>query len=234
MFPVGLIDHIVSGWSPDRLAPPFFCVPTVGPAVQDLTHALSSDTPVYPGDPPVRLDPHATHEADGYRVTAVSLGTHAGTHVDAPAHVVSDGATLDAFPVERFSFDARLVDLRPLSDGDRVGVEALPPADCDLLVLRTGWDAHWGTDRYRRHPVVTPEAAAWCADRGCDLALDAPSPDPHDSDRLPAHRVLFQSDRLLLENLTNLAGLPRRFRLHAYPLALANTDGAPVRAVADV
>jgi kynurenine formamidase len=202
--------------------------------MQDLTHSLTSETPTHPGDPPVELHAHATHDRDGYRVTAVSFGSHAGTHVDAPAHVDPDGATLDAFPIERFSFDTRLVDLCPVSDGERIGVDALPPVDCDLLLLRTGWDAHWGTDRYADHPVVTPEAAAWCADRGCDLALDAPSPDPRDSTELPAHHALLGADRLLIENLTNLGGLPRRFRLHAYPLALGDVDGAPVRAVADV
>lgn len=202
--------------------------------MQDLTHSLSSQTPTYPEDPPVELRPHATHQTEGYRVTAVSFGSHAGTHVDAPAHVEPDGATLGAFPPERFSFDTRLVDLRPLSDRERVDVEDLPPVDCDLLLLYTGWDAYWGTDRYYRHPVVTPEAAAWCADRGLDLALDTPSPDPHGSAELPAHHALFGADRLLLENLTNLEGLPRRFRLHAYPLALADADGAPVRAVAEV
>lgn len=202
--------------------------------MQDLTHSLTAETPTYPDDPPVQLRPHATHEADGYRVTAVSFGSHTGTHVDAPAHVDPDGATLDAFPLDRFSFDARVVDLRPLSDTERIGVGALPPVDCDLLLVRTGWDAHWGTDRYHRHPVVTPEAAAWCADRGFDLALDAPSPDPHGSADLPAHRALLGANRLLIENLTNLDGLPRRFRLHAFPLALADTDGAPVRAAADI
>lgn len=202
--------------------------------MQDLTHSLTSETPTYPDDPPVQLRSHATHDADGYRVTAVRFGTHAGTHVDAPAHVEPDGATLDAFPLERFSADTRLVDLRPLPDRERIGVDALPPVDAELLLLRTGWDAHWGTDRYYRHPALTPEAAAWCADREYDVALDAPSPDPHGSAGLPAHHALLGADRLVFENLTNLAGLPRRFRLHAYPLALAGADGAPVRAVADV
>lgn len=202
--------------------------------MQDLTHRLDDSTPVYPGDPPVELRPHATHEADGYRVTRVSLGSHAGTHVDAPAHTEPDGATLDAFPPERFSFDARLVDLRARSAGARIGVDDLPSVDCDLLVLRTGWDVHWGTDRYADHPALTPAAAARCADEGYDVGLDAPSPDPRGSADLPAHRALLGANRLLLENLTNLDDLPRRFRLHAYPLALADADGAPVRAVAAV
>lgn len=204
----------------------------------DLSRQLANDTPVYPGDPPVKLQSHATHEADGYRVTDMRLGSHAGTHVDAPAHTEPDGATIDEFPPERFAFDAHLVDLRSLDARDPIEVDSLPaagdvPSDCDLLVLRTGWARHWGTDRYADHPFMTPEAAAWCAEEGYDVALDAPSPDPRGSDALPAHHELLGSDRLILENLCALDGLPRRFRLHAYPLALAGADGAPIRAVAD-
>jgi kynurenine formamidase len=103
--------------------------------------------------------------------------------------------------------------------------------DVDLLVCRTGWDAHWGTDRYHDHPHLAPAAAAWCADRGLSVGLDAASPDPFGDADLPAHGALLGNDCLLVENLRNLGGLPRRFRLLAFPLPVA-VDGSPVRAVA--
>lgn len=204
---------------------------------RDLTHPLSSATPVYPGDPPIRVDPHATMAADGYRVAAARLGSHAGTHVDAPAHTEPDGATLDSFPVDRFSLAARLatVDVGP---GGVVGPADLPAAgdlsaDVDALVVRTGWAARWDEGRYwTDHPTLAPAAAERLAAAGLDVALDLPSPDPGAGD-LPAHRVLLGADRLVLENLTNLEDLPREFRLRALPLALADADGAPVRAVAE-
>jgi kynurenine formamidase len=242
--------------------------------VQDCSHPLDAATPTYPGDPPVTVEPHATHDADGYRVTRLGLGSHAGTHVDAPAHTEPDGATLDALSVDRFAFDALLVDCRDVGahgeisverlvrafddagvdapgdadgDTDPVGetdagpggdtdVDAGPGGDTDddavdLLVCRTGWDAHWGTDRYHDHPHLAPAAAEWCADRGLSVGLDAASPDPFGDADLPAHHALLGSDRVLVENLTNLAGLPRRFRLLAFPLPVA-VDGSPVRAVA--
>ncbi|WP_224267896.1 cyclase family protein [Haloprofundus salinisoli] len=206
--------------------------------MKDLSHPLSPDTSVYPGDPPVRLDPHATHAADGYRVTDIGVGSHAGTHVDAPSHVLEDGDPLSAFPVSRFRLDAALVDLRPLDAGATVSIAALeaadPAPDCDLLVLRTGWDVHWGTDRYYDHPSLPPEAATWCADRGYDVALDCASPDPFGSTDLRAHRALSGTNRLIFENLRlGDAELPGQFRLHAYPLSFVGVDGSPVRAVAE-
>jgi kynurenine formamidase len=226
--------------------------------VQDCSHPLDAATPTYPGDPPVTVEPHATHDADGYRVTRLGLGSHAGTHVDAPAHTEADGATLDTLSVERFAFEALLVDCRDVGAHGEIGVERLAgafadagldadgetedggtttdtdtadAADVDLLVCRTGWDAHWGTERYHDHPYLAPAAAEWCADRGLSVGLDAASPDPFGDADLPAHGALLGNDCLLVENLTNLGGLPRRFRLFAFPLPVA-VDGSPVRAVA--
>lgn len=204
----------------------------------DLSHPLSSTTPVYPGDPPVRLDPHASHAADGYRVTDLRLGTHAGTHVDAPSHVLEDGDPLSAFPVSRFRLDAELVDLRPLDAEAVISTAALETADlspdAEVLVLKTGWDRHWGTDEYHDHPFLSPDAAAWCADSGYDVALDCASPDPFVSAELPAHRALLERNQLIFENLRLPdSDLPNRFRLHAYPLSFDGVDGSPVRAVAE-
>lgn len=193
--------------------------------------------PTYPGDPAVSASPHATHEADGYRVTALSLGSHTGTHVDAPAHLDPDGKTLAAYPPERFVFDARVVDCRGVGAEGTVVTADLEAATgddvaaADLLLLHTGWADHWGTDRYHDHPSLAPAAAEWCADRGLSVGLDAPSPDPFGDDALPAHHALFDADLLLLENLTNLGGLPARCRISAFPVF--GGDGSPVRVVAE-
>jgi len=209
--------------------------------VRDLSHPLGPSTQVYPGDPPVEASPHATHDEDGYRVTRLSLGTHSGTHVDAPSHTEPDGRTLDDFPVDAFAFDARLVDCTDCGPRDAIERAALPETDAEMLVLRTGWADRWGTDAYLDHPYLAPAAAAWCAERGYHVALDAlsvdPTPTPNagpgEPDGVPAHHELLGADRLVVENLTNLAGLPGRFTLRAYPLPVAAADGAPVRAVVE-
>jgi kynurenine formamidase len=205
----------------------------------DLSHPIESGMQTYPGDPPVWVEPHAEFTTEGYRVSALSMGTHAGTHVDAPSHTQSAGATLGTYGIEAFRFDARLVDVR-LGARAPITVADLPgEPDADLLVLHTGWDDHWGTDRYRDHPFLTREAAAWCADHGSHVATDAlsvdPTPSPNAGEEEPdgfvAHDALLGAGRLVYENLTGLDRLPSRFTLHAYPLAV-DADGAPVRAVA--
>jgi kynurenine formamidase len=207
-------------------------------ATYDLSHAVESGMQTYPGDPAVRLEPHATVDADGCRVTALALGSHTGTHVDAPSHTETGGRTLGSYPPEAFRFDAQVADVR-IGAHTPIGVADLPdPTEADLLVLRTGWDGHWGTDRYLDHPFLAPEAAEWCVDHGYHVATDAlsvdPTPGPNEgseSTGLDAHHALLGAGRLIYENLTGLDAVPSRFRLHAYPLSL-DADGSPVRAVA--
>lgn len=220
----------------------------------DLSQPFESGMQTYPGDPSVALEPWATVEDDDCRVTAVSAGSHAGTHVDAPSHTEPDGDDLDAFDVAAFRFDARLVDVTDLGARDAVVPDRVPDVvDADLLAFRTGWDRHWGEPRYLDHPYLARETAAACAERGCHVAIDALSPDrtPGDSDGehlgdeadnggvesddcggFGAHHELLGAGHLVVENLAGLERVPERFTLHAYPLPLP-VDGAPVRAVAE-
>lgn len=208
--------------------------------VHDLTHPVSDGMPTYPGDPPVAVDRAADVSTDGSRVTALRCDSHAGTHVDAPAHTESDGATLDAFPVGRFAMDAALVDCRSFGAREPIPPESVPDGTVDCAVFHTGRDETWGTDRYHDHPSLAPATARRCVTRGYDVALDAGGPDPgpaadggDGAGDVPAHRSLLGAGHLFLvfENLTGLDVVPDRFERRASPLAL-DGDGAPVRAVA--
>ena len=206
--------------------------------LRDLSHPIETGMPVYPGDPDVRISDHATFETDGYRVSRAEMGSHTGTHVDAPSHTEADGRPLDAFPIETFRFDARLVDCTDCGAREAILADRVPEADAGLLLFRTGWDEHWGTGSYLDHPYLSPEAAERCAELDWHVGIDALNVDPTPSSSgdepagVPAHGALLGAGRVIVENLTNLAGLLERFTLHAYPLAL-DGDGAPVRAVAE-
>jgi len=209
-------------------------------ALHDCSHRIETGMQVYPGDPDVSLSPYATHDDDGYRVTALELGNHAGTHVDAPAHTEPEGATLGAYAIDDLRFDARIVECRGLDAREPIQPDAVPETDADMVVFETGWDAHWGTARYLDHPYLDPETAERCARAGYHIATDTLNPDPTPTDGatpdeptgVPAHHALLGAGRLVVENLTRLDPLPGRVTIHAYPIAL-DADGAPVRAVAE-
>lgn len=205
--------------------------------VVDLTRSITSGMPTYPGDPEVRIEPHATHESDGYRVSRVELGSHAGTHVDAPTHTEPDGATLGAFSLADLRFRAQVVDCRDAGANEPIEADALDGLDLaavGAVVFHTGWGDAWGTDRMTAHPYLAPETARRCADADVAVAVDALSPDPTGDGSVPAHRALVGAGLPIVENVCNLDALPERaFELCVAPLAV-DLDGAPARVFARV
>ncbi|WP_019068561.1 cyclase family protein [Streptomyces hokutonensis] len=219
------------------------------PAWIDLSVPVVTGMPVYPGDPAVEVSPALTTARDGVNVLDLHLGSQSGTHVDAPYHVDDSWPRLDALPLERFAGHAVVADVRGLPARAPITPALLTPAlnqlrlrPGSLLLLATGWSAHWGTDHYLAHPWVTPEAAETLVDAGVrTVAVDAlsvdPTPEPGDATAdfgLPAHRVLCGAGGVIAENLTGLeqvVDLPD-MELFLFPLRLPGADGAPVRAVA--
>lgn len=208
--------------------------------MKDLSHPLQTGMQTYPGDPPVRVETDATHADDGSQTTQLSIGSHTGTHVDAPAHLERGGATLGEFDVESFVRDCRRVDCRDLDPREAIPVQRVPSisSNRDCLVFWTGWDQYWGTERYLDHPYLTPEAAEYCAEQGAAIAIDTLNPDPTPSENstavepegYQAHHALLSEGLLIFENLCNLQAVTGRFELRAYPLRI-DSDGAPIRAV---
>lgn len=204
----------------------------------DLSQPIETGMQTYPDDPSVAVGRHASHEEHGVRVDALECGSHTGTHVDAPVHTEPHGDTLGAYPIDRFVFDAVRIDCRDLGAREPIPAERVPDVDADLVAWWTGWDEHWGTDRYLEHPYLSPAAAEACVDSGFDVAVDSLNPDPTPTENaseaepegFAAHHALLGNELLILENLTNLDRVGDRFELRAYPLAI-DSDGAPVRAV---
>jgi kynurenine formamidase len=203
------------------------------PSLLDLTHPLVPGMQVYPGDPEFRAEPALDLVADGVAVTALHLGTHTGTHVDAPAHVVPGGAGVGELDLELFRGPAVTADVR--------GLREIGPADLPLsalgpgvvLVVCTGWSARFGTPGYLDHPWLTADAARAVVDLGVRaVGVDTLSPDRPDS--LAVHQVVLGAGGVLVENLRGVERLlGRSARVSFPPLALTG-DGSPVRALAEV
>ena len=76
--------------------------------IVDLTHPITDGMPVFPGDPAVSFE-HM--HVGGYGITELRLGTHVGTHLDAPGHCIAGGRTLDRIPLEALVGWAEVLDL---------------------------------------------------------------------------------------------------------------------------
>jgi arylformamidase len=207
------------------------------PTFIDLTQPVRPGMPVFPEDPEVTFEEAAAMPP--WRVTRMSLGTHSGTHIDAAAHYVPGGATIDAYPLERFVLPALVV---PAGAGPGEAVPwstlaAALPADLrgQAVLLHTGWDRYWGQDAAFDHPYLAEDAARGLAERGAALVgTDAFNVDSTAGGTTHAHEVLLGADVLLVENLTRLELLePGRPVMCAFvPLRLEGADGSPIRAYA--
>lgn len=209
----------------------------------DLTQPLSEKTTVYPGSAQPSFEPTSTVEKDGYREHQLSMLSHTGTHIDAPAHVLHSGRFLDQFPMEKFIGSARVIDCR---NRNEISLEFLQTfeyeiTNVDFVLFYTGWQHRWNTVRYFGDcPVPTTEAAHYLAGFNLKgIGVDAFSLDKiisankAPSEIIPNHHILLGKEILLIENLTNLDKLPETdFTFQCFPLNVENADGSPVRAIA--
>jgi len=196
--------------------------------VVDLTMPLCDGLPGYPGDPPVAIARVRSHETDGYQVTQVCVGSHSGTHLDAPRHFFRRGPTLDQYPAARLVGPGVVVDCRPVS------VEVPSLIDAPILAERlapytvpsNGFVLLW-----MEGALLAPDAAQSLLEAGAALVgTDGPS---LDAPPYPVHRLFLGHGVLLAENLRGLDRLgPGPVTCAFLPLALPDADGAPVRAVA--
>ncbi|MCK9893100.1 cyclase family protein [Frankia sp. AgB32] len=227
----------------------------------DLSVAITTGMPVYPGDPEVAVEPALRVGVDGVNVQCLRLGSQTGTHVDAPWHVDDGLPRLDELPLERFTGPVALVDARGLAPRAPIGPGALPAGlrAGDVVLIVTGWSRHWGRAEYLDHPYLTAATARAIVDAGVrTVGIDAASVDPttgpgdhgpaglaavaagapDGEPGLAAHRVLCGAGAVIVENLTALGGLldaaaqGRPIEVFLFPLPLAGADGGPVRAVA--
>lgn len=214
--------------------------------IVDLTYPIHEGMTTFPSHwhPVVEVTILGRHGIENRETRKVVLGTHTGTHCDAPRHFVPGGQTVDDLRLETLIGPAVVVDLSkscPSQELDVADLEKeLGRREVERLVLRFDWSDHWGTrEYYTAHPFISEAAARWVVDRGVKLlAMDTPMPDnPANgwgSDRdSPNHKILLGSGVILVEYLCNLRELSRsEIDLVVLPLKIKEGDGAPARCVA--
>ncbi len=203
--------------------------------VYDLTHTLTTHTAPYPGTPAPHIHPFAKIENEGFRELSLTLSTHIGTHMDAPAHMLANGSFLDELNPDLFFGTGIVVDAR--SPG-RLALSADLVSDSlktDFVLFYTGWDRNWEQAAYfDSFPYLSPELAAKLSQLPIKgVGIDGPSVDARDSRDFKAHLELLGNGKLILENLTGLSQLLNQsFTLFALPLKVKQSDGAPARVLA--
>jgi arylformamidase len=206
--------------------------------IVDLTQPMTNGMPVMDGVEPPQFRELAHVEADGYAMSQYTFINHTGTHVDAPAHQIAGGDTLDDIPLDRLVTEALTIDVSGHPPGP-VGLAVLEPhlsatRPGDIVLLRSGNARNWGTDAYW-HGWCYPDAAAareLISTGVSGVGFDGPSADPVESTDYPLHQVWLSAGRIILENLASMDGLPARCRIVVAPLKVTAANGGPARVFA--
>jgi arylformamidase len=203
--------------------------------VVDLTHPFRDGMPVFPGLSAPSFRSIARVEDDGYAMTDLHLLNHVGTHIDAPAHQIAGGDTLDDMPLDRFVTDALTIDVSRRDPGP-LPLEELEPhlgkvRAGDIVLLYSDNARNYETEAYwTGWSYPDAESARALIELGISaIGFDGPSADPVDSTTYELHRVWLSAGRMIVENATNLDQLPERAQIVIAPLKLEGANGAPVR-----
>jgi kynurenine formamidase len=221
--------------------------------VVDLTHRVHEGMPVWPGGVPFAKTVIADYDG-GYRAHKLELGENAGTHLDAPSHVVAGQRSLHEIPLEELVAPLVVIDVRAKTErspdyavpgSDIVDWEAIfgPVPVGSVVVFYTGWAekfedpaAYLNQDGegVMHFPGLSAEAAELLVERDVvGVGIDTLSIDPGTSSDLAAHRIILGAGKYQLENLAGLGRLPEvGATIIVGVLPLLDGTQAPARVIA--
>lgn len=212
----------------------------------DLTMPIHEGMQTFPAHwhPFVEISQLGRHGIEQRETRKITLGTHTGTHIDAPRHFIPSGMTVDQIALTQINGRATLLDLSKTQAHTAVDWRELEIAahgrSVERVLLRFDWSSKLGTMAYYSdQPYLTEAAAQWLVDHGCKLiGLDVAMPDNPKNGRgcnldSPNHKILLGAGVIILEYLVNLAAIDEpEFDVVVAPLKILDGDGAPVRCFA--
>ncbi|SJZ82628.1 cyclase family protein [Selenihalanaerobacter shriftii] len=206
--------------------------------VTDLTHVIYSDMPVFPGTEQPVFKKANTLKNDGFQENKITMYSHTGTHIDAPAHMLSNGLYLDDLDVEHFIGKATILDFSN-EKISLIDLNTLKPYEekirnVEFIIIKTGWSDYWGDEKYYKDfPSLSEKAAEWLLEFDLKgIGIDAISIDDINSTTFEVHKILLSKEIIIIENLTNLDSISKEyFTLSIMPLKNKKADGSPVRAI---
>jgi arylformamidase len=202
----------------------------------DISVPIRAAMTVYRGNPSVRIRPAMTLRKNGVNLSELCLGSHTGTHVDAPSHFIKGGKGIDRVDLDRFIGPAWVADLGRVKGG--IGAvdlaKARIPRGSRRVLLRTSNSRWWHPARPFRTDFVylAADGADWLIERGAALVgIDYLSIEGYAVPGAPTHKRLLGAGIPILEGLDLFKVRPGRWQMAAFPLRIRDGDAGLTRAV---
>jgi len=204
--------------------------------VYDITLPISEKMLVYPGDLPFSREMTSEINAgQSYNLSFFNLGAHIGTHLDAPAHFLRQGKSIDQYPAERFLLPAHVVTVRDSNHIEPRHFREINIREGEAMLFKTE-NSYLGLLKKEffseEFVYMSSEAAELCIQKGASLVgIDYVSIEKYGEKSAPVHLTLLSNDVLILEGI-DLINVPEgKFILICLPLKIKESEGAPTRAV---
>jgi arylformamidase len=202
----------------------------------DVSVPIRDAMTVYRGNPPVRIRPAMTLAKDGVNLSELCLGSHTGTHVDAPRHFIKGGKGIDRLDLQRFIGAAWVADLPRVRGGISAADlrRARIPRGSRRILLRTSNSRLWHPARPFKTDFVylAADAADWMVERGVELVgIDYLSIEGYGIPDAPTHKRLLGAGIPIVEGLDLFKVRPGRWQMAAFPLRIESGDAGLTRAV---
>jgi arylformamidase len=217
----------------------------IDPSYIDLSHVIYDGLITYKGLPaPIICDflsreDSRSRYAPGteFQIGKIEMVTNTGTYVDCPFHRYEDGRDLSEVELERFADLEGIVIRADHKKGLAITAEAFKGKELRnrAVLVHTGWDEYWATDKYyENHPFLTEDAAVYLKSVGVKLVgIDSHNIDDTRGNTRPVHSTLLREEILIVEHLCNLQNIPDEgFTFSAVPPKFKGAGTFPVRAFA--
>ena len=214
--------------------------------IVDLSRIIYDGMPKVPVLPEVHVKKFFSLEkGHPLNVTEISLPCHAGTHIDAPLHIVPNGKSIEELPLDSFVGPGAVIPVQKRG-GEQVTSRDLESSGVsvnrgDIVMLFTGWDEKFESPDYNLHPYLSVDAAQWMVKKGVKMfgidciTVDLPTPLRPKGFDFPVHRTLLGNGILIAENVANLGAIVgKRTRIMALPLRVKGSDAGHARIVAEI
>ncbi|MDR4507006.1 MAG: cyclase family protein [Candidatus Brocadiaceae bacterium] len=200
----------------------------------DITLPLSETTITWPGDPALSIKKvRFVSQDDTCTISELKLGTHCGTHIDAPYHFDESGITVDQIPLERLIGIATVFSIKNKEKIDLEEVKLLKLENTKKVIFKTINSTYWKLSEFKKEFVyITKDAAHYLVDSGVMLVgIDYLSVEKWNSSHFDVHRMLLREGIIILEGLDLGNVEAGNYELIALPLKIKGGDGSPARVI---
>lgn len=199
----------------------------------DITRPLCKNTYIYPGDPCFKSEPvFSIPKGDICNVSSVQLGTHTGTHIDAPKHFFDNGADIISIPLEIFCGKAKVLDIQTENRISLKNIINKNIKENDIILFKTSNTRFDGISPIDNCAALMPDAADYLVCKKIKLVgIDYLSIEPETSNTFYIHKMFLKNNIPILENIDLKNVQEGVYKLYCFPLAIKGGDASPVRAV---